>query len=113
MVGGASPTPKIGPVLIALILFGVAVIAVIAVAAVALLRSSQATEAREARYLDPERVEREVYEKLYGERAGTVSAPSPAEPPPKADADSPRAHPPSADPRPRTHRRPRARDSHR
>jgi uracil-DNA glycosylase len=99
----ASPTPKIGPVLIALILFAVAVTAV---AAVALLHSSQATEAREARYLDPERVEREVYEKLYGKRSGTVSAPLPVEPPLKADVDRPRAHMPSADPRPRTNRDP-------
>lgn len=50
---------------------------------VALLRSPQATDAREPRYLDPERVEREVYEKLYGERSGNVSAPVPVEPPPK------------------------------
>jgi hypothetical protein len=61
-------------VLIALILFGVAVIVV---ATLALLRSSRATEARETRNLDPERVEREVYENLYGKRSGTVSAPFP------------------------------------
>ena len=138
------PAPKIGPLftLIALILFGVAVIAV---AAVVLLRSMQATAPREARYPDQERgereayeklygersgpvaarypdqepVEREVYEKLYGKRSGTVSAPLPVEPPrkanaePKADADSSHARTPSADPRPRTRRRSRARDSHR
>jgi len=94
-------------VLIALILFGVAVATV---AAVALLRSSQATEAKEARNLDPERVEAEVYKKLYGERSGTVPAPLPAEPPPKADPDpdSPRAHTTTAEPRRRNHRRPRA-----
>jgi len=68
-------------VLIALILFGVAVIAVAAVAAVALLRSSRATKATETRNLDPERVEREVYEELYGKRPRTVSAPLPAKPP--------------------------------
>jgi Transposase len=55
----------------------------------------------------------EVYEKLYGKRSGTVSAPLPVEPPPKADPDNPHAHTPSADPRPRTPRRSRARDSHR
>ena len=49
--------------LVALILFGVAVIVVVAVA---LLRSSRGTEARETRNLNPERVEGEVYEKLYG-----------------------------------------------
>lgn len=54
--------------LIALILFGVAVIAV---AAAALVRSSWATEARRTRNLrsDPKQVEKEVYEKLYGERS--------------------------------------------
>jgi hypothetical protein len=122
--------------LLALFLFGVAVIAV---AAVVLLRSAQATEPREARYPDPERGEREVYEELYGERSGTVparnpdqeqvekevyeelygkrsgtvSAPLPAEPPPKGDADSSRARTPSANPGPRTRRRSRARGSHR
>lgn len=48
--------------LIALILFGVAVMAV---AAVVLVRSLRTTESRRARNPDPERVEREVYEKLY------------------------------------------------
>jgi hypothetical protein len=84
-------------VLIALILFGVGVIAV---AAVALLRSSRATGASETRNLDPERVESEVYEKLYGKRSGTVSTPLPAKPPLK-------------DPGPRTQRRSRPRDSDR
>jgi hypothetical protein len=79
--------------LIALILFG---IAVIAVAAAVLLRSAQATEPRKARSADREQGEREVYEKLYGKRSGTVSAPLPREPPPDADADSPGTHTPSA-----------------
>ena len=83
-------------VLIALILFGVAAITV---AAVVLVRSVPAIRAREAQNPDPKRVEREVYEKLYGKRSGTVSAPVPVELPPKADADSPRTHTPS-DPRP-------------
>lgn len=64
--------------LIALILFG---LAVIAVAAVAALRSSRTPEMRETRNLDPEGVEREIYEKLYGKRSGTVSDPLPAKPP--------------------------------
>jgi hypothetical protein len=91
------PAPKIGPVLalVALILIGVAVIAV---AAVLLLRSAQGTEPREARYPDRQQ-EREVYEKLYGKRSRTVSAPIPVEPPPKADTDSRRTHTPPADPR--------------
>ena len=85
------PTPTIAPVLIALILLGVAVIAI---AAVLLLRLAPAIKAREARYPDPEQVESEVYDKLYGKRSGTASAPLPAEPPPKADPDSPNAHTP-------------------
>ena len=93
--------------LIALTLFGVAVFAV---AAVLLLRSARAFEPRGARYpgrrsRDPEQGEREVYEKLYGKRSSTVSAPSPAAAPPKVDADSPQAHTPSANPRPRTRSR--------
>ena len=59
--------------LIALVFVGVAIIVV---AAVAFLRS--ATEPRRVRYSDPERVDRDVHEKLYGERSGTVSAPLPA-----------------------------------
>jgi hypothetical protein len=120
-VEGCIATPKIGPVLglIAVILVGVAVIAV---AAVVLLRSAWATERREARYPNPEQAEREVYENIYGKRSKTVSGPLPSktvsgplpkEAPLKADADSPRTHEPSADPRPWTHRRSRAQDSHR
>ena len=48
--------------LIVLLVFGVAVIAV---ACVVLLRSLRAIEPRRARNPDPERVESEVYEKLY------------------------------------------------
>jgi hypothetical protein len=84
-------------VLIALLLIGVAVVAVVAVA---LLRSSRATEGRETRNLDPERVENEVYEKLYGKRSGTVSAPLPPKPPLK-------------EPHSRIQRRSRPRDSDR
>ena len=83
--------------LITLTLF-VFAIAVIALAAMALRRSSRATEPKEARNLDPERVEAEVYEKLYGKRLGTVSAPLPVEPPPKTDPDSASAHTTSAEP---------------
>jgi hypothetical protein len=96
-------------VLIALILFGVVVIAV--AASVLLLRSVPAIKARQARNSDPELAESEVYKKLYGKRSLTVSAPLPVDAPPKADADSPRSQP-SADPRPWTHGRSRARDSH-
>jgi hypothetical protein len=65
--------------LILLILLGVAVIAV---ASVALLRRSRSTEARGVEGLDSER---EVYERLYGRRSTTVSAPVPVERPPKTD----------------------------
>jgi hypothetical protein len=95
-----SPAPKIGPVLalIALLLVGAAVIAV---AVVVLLRTAWATEPKKVRYPDREQGEREVYEKLYGKRSLTVSAPVPVEPRPDADADSPRTHAPPADPSPR------------
>jgi hypothetical protein len=99
--------------LIALTLFGVAVFAV---AVVLLLRSARAFEPRRypaRRSRDPEQGEREVYEKLYGKRSATVSAPSPAEAPPEVDADSPQAHAPSANPRSRTRQRSQSRDSHR
>ena len=65
--------------LIVLIVFGVAVIAV---ASVVLLRQSWATEARRVEDLDSES---DVYERLYGRRSMTVSAPVPVERPPKAD----------------------------
>ena len=65
--------------LIVLIVFGVAVIAA---AAVALMRRSRATEARGVDGLDSER---EVYDRLYGRRSMTVSAPVPVERPPKTD----------------------------
>jgi hypothetical protein len=96
--------------LIGIILFG---LAILAVAAVVLLRSPWPIQPRKVGYPDPEQAEREVYEKLYGRRSLTVSAPSPVEAPSKADADSPRTHEPSADPRLWTHRRSRAQDSHR
>jgi hypothetical protein len=65
-------------VLIVLIVFGVAVIAM---ASVALLRS-RANDAGRVEDLDSER---DVYERLYGRRSMTVSAPVPVERPPKAD----------------------------
>jgi hypothetical protein len=68
--------------LIVLIAFGVAVVAV---ASVVLLRPSRATEARREEGLDSER---EVYERLYGRRSMTVSAPVPLERPPRADEPS-------------------------
>ena len=82
--------PKIGVVLvlIGLILLGVAVIAV---ASVVVLRPRQADKARKAGDLYPEGSERAVYEKLYGKRSMTVSAPVPVKRPPEADVDSPQA----------------------
>ena len=96
-------------VLIALILFGVGVIAV--AGTVLLLRSAPTIKLRLARNSDSELTESEVYKKLYGKRSLTVSAPLPVEAPPKADPDRARSQP-SADPRPSTHGRSRARDSH-
>jgi hypothetical protein len=82
--------PKIGAVLvlIGLILLGVAVISL---AFVVLLRPRQPREARQVRDLYPEGSERQVYERLYGKRSMTVSAPVPVERPPEADVDSPQA----------------------
>jgi hypothetical protein len=80
--------------LIALLFVGVAVIAV---AAVVLWRPARATEPKKARYPDREQGEREVYEKLYGKRSLTVSAPRSVEAPRNADADGPRDHTSSAD----------------
>ena len=73
---------------IGVILLGVAVIAL---ASVLVLRSRQAGEARRVQDLYPEGSERAVYEKLYGTRSMTVSAPVPVERPPEADVDSPEA----------------------
>ena len=84
--------------LIALLLVGVAVIGV---AAVVLWRPTRATEQKKARHPDRKQGEREVYEKLYGKRSLTVSAPVRVEPRPDTDADSSRTHTPSEDPRPR------------
>ena len=68
--------------LIVLIVFGVAVIAV---ASLVLLRPSRAAEAQRVEALDSEK---DVYERLYGRRSMTVSAPVPVERPPKADEQS-------------------------
>jgi hypothetical protein len=83
--------PKIGGVLvlIVLILLGAAVIVV----SLFLLRPRQAGEARKVQDLYPEGSERAVYEKLYGKRSTTVSAPVPVERPPEGDVDRPEAEP--------------------
>ena len=95
-------------ILIALILIGVAVIAG---AAFAILRSSRPSRKTDAGYLDATRAEGEVYEQLYGKRSLTVSDPLPVEAPVEAEPDGPRSQP-SVDPRPRSHRGSRTRDSH-
>ena len=76
-----APVPKIGTVLvlIGLILLGVALIAL---GSVVLLRLRRAGEARKVPDLYPAGSEREVYERLYGTRSLTVSAP--VERPPEA-----------------------------
>ena len=63
-------------VLIGLILLGVAVIAL---ALVMILRPRQPGHARKAEELYAEGSERQVYERLYGKRSMTVSAPVPIE----------------------------------
>ena len=80
---------KIGPVLalIAIVFVGVAILVV---ATVVLLRS--ATEPRQVRYPDPEREDRDVHEKLSGERSGTVSPPLPAASGPEALAQAVRPY---------------------
>lgn len=82
--------PKIGAVLvlIGLILLGVAVIAL---ASMVVLRPRQTGETRKVPDLYPAGSERAVYERLYGKRSMTVSAPVPVKRPPEADVDSPRA----------------------
>jgi hypothetical protein len=82
--------PKIGAVLvmIGLILLGAVVIAL---ACLVLLRPRQVGEARKVQDLYPEGSERAVYEKLYGKRSMTVSAPVPVQRPPEADVDGPPA----------------------
>lgn len=63
-------------VLIGLILLGVAVIAV---GSVVVLRRRHPGEARKVADFYPQGSEREVYERLYGKRSMTVSAPVPIE----------------------------------
>ena len=77
-------------VLIVLIVFGVAVIAL---SVAVLLRPRRATGAGKVRELGSEWGEREVYERLYGKRSTTVTAPVPVERPPGADVDVPRSGP--------------------
>jgi hypothetical protein len=73
-------------VLIGLILLGAVVIAL---ASLVLLRPRQAGEARRVEDLYAEGSERAVYEKLYGKRSTTVSAPVAVERPSEVDVDSP------------------------
>ena len=84
--------PKIGTVLvlIALMVVGVVLIGL----ALAVLRRARrprqatgALEARKVRKPDVVGGESDVYERLYGKRSSTVSAPVPVERPPEADVD--------------------------
>lgn len=75
----------------AIILLGVVVLVV---AGLALLRSRQSPVSK-TRDVDPREVEREVYEKLYGERSAAVSGAVPLNPSPEARADDARALSPS------------------
>lgn len=60
-------------------------------ASVMVLRPRQPREARKAQDLYPEGSERAVYERLYGKRSMTVSAPVPLKRTPESDPDSPQA----------------------
>lgn len=75
----------------AIILLGVVVLVV---AGPALLRSRQSPVSK-TRDVDPREVEREVYEKLYGQRSAAVSGAVPLNPSPEARADDARALSPS------------------
>jgi len=81
-----SDPPKITAVLtlIVLILVGVGLIAM----SLAMLRRRQSAEGQKAQ---SEGSEKEVYDRIYGKRSLTVSAPVPIEPQPEADGDTPRA----------------------
>ena len=82
--------PKIGAVLVLIGLI-LLVVVVIALASVVVLRPRQAGKARKVPDLYPAGSERAVYERLYGKRSTTVSAPVPVKRPPGADVDSPQA----------------------
>jgi hypothetical protein len=94
----------IGSFVVAVILLGV-----LAVVLVTLLwlRPSVGTKGAAIERVDPTSVEREVYEKLYGTRSTTVSAPAPHEASPGAQANTPRRETPSSKRRPKTASRPR------
>lgn len=94
----------IGSVVVTVILFGVLVIALVAFLR---LRPSWGAKPAASERVDSTVVEREVYEKLYGKRSTTVSAPAPHEPSPGAQADVPRGEKPSGKRRSNTVRRPR------
>jgi hypothetical protein len=94
----------IGSVVITIILLAGLVIAL-----VVLLRPrpSSGTEPVASEGVDLAVVEREVYEKLYGKRSTTVSAPVSLKPSPGAQADGSRGQKPSGKRRPRKVRRSR------
>ena len=94
----------IGSVVITVILLGGLVIALVALLR---LRPSSGTEPMASEGVDPAVVEREVYEKLYGKRSTTVSAPGPRKPSPGAQADGSRGQKSSGKRRPYKVRRPR------
>lgn len=62
---------------------------VVSLVALVWVRPTWGTKPAASKRVDPAVVEREVYEKLYGKRSTTVSAPAPHEPSPGAQADVP------------------------
>jgi hypothetical protein len=97
-------------VLIGLILLG---LALVAFAGLMLLRASRPPKAGGIRQVDPQTVEREVYEKLYGERSSAISAAPQGEASGEAGAGTRHARSLSGARRLRTHERRRDRGSHR
>jgi hypothetical protein len=94
----------IGSVVITVILLAGLVIALVVLLR---LRPSSGTEPVASEGVDPAVVEREVYEKLYGKRSTTVSAPVPRKPSPGAQADGARGQKSSGKRRPHKVGRPR------
>lgn len=96
----------IGSMVVTVILLGALVVSLVALV---WLRPTWGTKPAASERVDPTVVEREVYEKLYGKRSTTVSAPAPHEPSPGAQADVPNGKTPPGKRQSKTVRRPRER----
>ena len=94
----------IGSMVVTVILVGALIVFLVALV---WLRPTWGTKPAASERVDPTVVEREVYEKLYGKRSTTVSAPAPHEPSPGAQADVPNGKTPPGKQQSKTVRRPR------